>query len=56
MTRRMLNPTTTDWQEALALAEKCANASSWDSYVVAIWEGDDGYIRALCYQGHLYCD
>lgn len=50
------DPTTTDWEAAMALADKIADESKWDDFVVAIWEGDDGYIRALVYQGVVYCD
>lgn len=50
------DPTTTDWQEAMDVADKLADESKWDNFVVAIWEGDDGYICALVYQGTVYCD
>lgn len=48
------DPTFDDWQAALAGAHALMDASDWDNYVVAIWEGDDGYIAALCYLGIVY--
>jgi hypothetical protein len=40
---------------AIAAALDMSDESTWDSYVVAVWE-DDGYgrIAALCYQSGVY--
>jgi hypothetical protein len=47
--------TVADWQAALAAAHALMDASDWDTYVVAIWKGDDGAIAALCWQGQVFC-
>lgn len=45
------DPTFDDWQAALSAA---MDMSGQDTWVIAIWEENEGRIAALVYQGGVY--